>query len=213
LPIAGVGLALRSARRAEGQVYLDYMSWDGTPDVLLTYPEAGGAPAVVGGMWRRAWVNAVDQYQGWREEPYRLVHNEGVGLLIQGTREWRDYRVTADVTPHMVKAAGLAARVQGMRRYYALLLCRDEADAPHMVRLVKALDGITVLGEATFPWDFDETYVLSLEVVGPHVRAWLNEELKFEVEDADFPLLSGAVALVCEEGRTATQAVRVQPAV
>jgi ADP-ribosylglycohydrolase len=213
LPIAGVGLALRSSQRAEGRIYLDYLTWEGTPDVLLTYPEAGGAPAVVGGMWRRAWVNAVDQYQGWREEPYRLVHNEGVGLLIQGTREWRDYRVTADVTPHMVKAAGLAARVQGMRRYYALLLCRDEADAPRIVRLVKALDGITVLGEAVFPWNFDETYVLSLEVVGPHVRAWLNEELQFEVEDAACPLLGGAVALVCEEGRTATQAARVQPVV
>ncbi len=203
LPIVEVGFALRSSQRAEGRVYVDYVTWDGTPDVSLTDAE--------GTMWRRAWVNAVDQYQGWRGEPYRLVHNEGVGLLIQGTREWRDYRVTADVTPHMVQAAGLAARVQGMRRYYALLLCREKGDAPRTLRVVKALDGITVLGEAVLPWDFDETYVLSLEVVGAHIRAWLNETLQFEVEDVDCPLMDGAVALVCEEGRTATHAVRVQP--
>ncbi len=203
LPIAEVGLALRSLQRAAGRVYLDYLTWEGPPDVLLTSAE--------GAMWRRAWVNAVDQYQGWREEPYRLVHNEGVGLLIQGARAWRDYRVTADVTPHMVKAAGLAARVQGMRRYYALVLCRDAGNAPRTIRLLKALDGVTVLGEAAFSWDFDETYVLSLEVVGPRVCAYLDGDLRFEVEDADCPLLGGAVALVCEEGRTATQAVRVQP--
>ena len=33
----------------------------------------------------------------------------------------------------------------------------------------------------------------------------------FEVEDADRPLMGGAVALVCEEGRTHTTVVRVQP--
>jgi hypothetical protein len=32
------------------------------------------------------------------------------------------------------------------------------------------------------------------------------------VTDADRPLTGGAVALVCKEGRTATQVVRVEPA-
>ena len=47
----------------------------------------------------------------------------------------------------MAKAAGIAARVQGLRRYYALLLCDDGK-----ARLIKALDGDTVLAEAEFPW-------------------------------------------------------------
>jgi len=199
-PIAEVGVEISGERRADGSVYLDYLTWDGAPDVVLTRPATGGT------MWRRAWVDGVDQYGPWWPEPYRLVQNYGTGLLIQGTREWTDYRVSADVTPHLVKAAGIAARVQGMRRYYALLLCGDGK-----ARLVKALDGNTVLAEADCAWEFGETYDLSLEVVGACLRAWIDGQQLFEVDDADRPLTGGAVALICEEGRTATETVTVRP--
>jgi hypothetical protein len=205
-PIAEIGVEISSESRADGTVYLDYLTWDGTPDVILTRPEHGGT------MWRRAWVDGVDEYNPRFPEPYRLVQNYGTGLLMQGTREWTDYRVSADVTPHMVTSAGIAARVQGMRRYYALLLCNDAK-----VRLVKALDGNTVLAEADSAWAFRGTYELSLEAVstpqgGVNLRGWVDGQQVLEAEDTDRPLTSGAIALVCEEGRTATQAVRVQPA-
>jgi len=186
--------------KVNGTLYLDYVTWSGAPDVTLTRPQGEGT------LWRRAWVNGVDECPSWGE-PYRLIQNEGRGLLIQGTREWGDYRVSADVTPHMAEAAGVAVRVQGMRRYYALLLCRQG-----QARLVKALDGDTVLAEADFPWEFGQTHDLSLEAVSTRLRAWIDGRLLFDVNDADRPLTVGAVALVCEEGRTATTVVRVQPA-
>ncbi len=211
-PIAEVGLEVSASQRADGTLYMDYLTWDGAPDVVLTRPAYGGAPPSLqsrhpdGAMWRRAWVDGVEEYNPRYPEPYRLVQNYGTGLLIQGTREWTDYRVSADVTPHMAAAAGIAARVQGMRRYYALLLCADGA-----IRLVKALDGDTVLAEQDFPWAFDETHDLSLEVVGTRLRAWVDGEQVFDVHDTERPLAGGAVALVCQEGRTATETVRVQP--
>jgi ADP-ribosylglycohydrolase len=206
-PIAEIGLEISSERRADGCVYLDFITWDGAPDVVLTRPVHGGT------MWRRAWVDGVDDYGSRYPEPYRLIQNHGTGLLMQGTREWTDYQVSADVTPHMVKAAGIAGRVQGMRRYYALLLCNDSADGHPIARLVKALDGCTVLAEKDLIWEFGETHDLSLEVVGAHLRAWIDGRFLFEVDDTDLTLTSGGVALVCEEGRTATQVVKVQPVV
>jgi hypothetical protein len=200
-PIAEIGVEVSSERRADGTVYLDCLTWDGAPDVVLGRPSTGGT------MWRRAWVNGVDEYNPRYPETYRLVQNAGTGLLMQGTREWTDYRVSADVTPHMVKAAGIAARVQGLRRYYALLLCKDDK-----VRLVKALDGDAVLAETDFSWAFDETHELSIEVAGTHLRAWIDGEPLFDVDDADCPLTAGGIALVCAEGRTATDAVTVRPA-
>ena len=205
-PIAEIGVECSAEKpgflggRANGTLYLDYLGWDGAPDVVWTRPEWEGT------LWRRAWVNGVDEFPSWGE-PYRLIQNEGRGLLIRGTREWGDYRVSADVTPHMAEAAGVAVRVQGMRRYYALLLCRQG-----QARLVKALDGDTVLAEADFPWEFGQTHDLSLEAVSTRLRAWIDGRLLLEVNDADRPLTVGAVALVCEEGRTATTVVRVQPA-
>lgn len=203
-PIAEIGVEISNAKRADGVVYLDYLTWDGAPDITLTRPGHTGT------MWQRAWVNGVDQVIHWGEI-YRLIQNEGTGLLMQGTREWTDYRVTADVTPHLVKSAGIAARVQGMRRYYALLLCRDGIDLPTKARLVKMLDTPAVLAEVDFPWTFGETHALSLEVAGATLRAGIDSVTLFTVTDAQ-PLTGGAVALVCEEGRTATNVVRVQPA-
>jgi hypothetical protein len=201
-PVAEIGIELSSDHRADGVVYLDYLTWDGAPDVTLTRPGHTGT------MWQRAWVSGVDQVYHWGET-YRLIQNEGVGLLMQGTREWTDYRVTADVTPHLVKSAGIATRVQGMRRYYALLLVREALEAPSKVCLVKMLDTLEVLAETDFPWQLGETHALSLEVVGATLRAWVDGALLFTVTDAQ-PLTSGAVALICEEGRTSTNVVRVQ---
>ena len=200
-PIADIGLEIASETRADGTIYLDYLTWDGEPDVTLTRPAHGGT------MWSRAWVNGVNDFYHYYPEPYRLVQNDGTGLLMQGAREWTDYRVSADVAPHMVDAAGIAGRVQGMRRYYALLLCKGGK-----ARLVKALDGNTVMAEAEVDWQFGESYELSLEVAGTHLKAWINDEQIFEADDTDRPLTGGAVALLCEGGRTTTQSVRVCPA-
>ena len=199
-PIARVGVEVTAESAASGSVYLDYLAWSGSPEATLTRPAEGGT------MWRRAWVNGVDRYDEHGPEPYRLIQNSGTGLLIQGTREWTDYEVSAPVRPHMVVSAGIGARVQGMRRYYALLLTRGDK-----ARLVKALDGDVVLAETGFPWHFDVTYELRLEVQGNRLRASIDGEEIFDVRDGDRPLTEGAVALVCEEGRMESEVVRVRP--
>lgn len=200
-PIAAIGVELSHERRADGVVYLDYLTWSGEPDAVFCRPQHNGE------MWRFAWVDAVDQYTYRWPEAYRLAQNEGRGLLIQGTREWRNYEASATITPHLVKATGIAVRVQGLRRFYALLLCDDQR-----VRLVKALDGDQVLAEAPFAWQLGQGYELSLGVEGSTLTAQIGGKTLFRVEDPTRPLLSGAVALVCEEGRSATDAVIARPA-
>ncbi len=200
-PIAELGIELRTPSRADGSVYLDYVTWDGTPNMVLRKPATGGT------MWRRAWVDGVDHFDRWWPEAFRLVQNQGRGVLIHGTRDWTDYRVSAVITPHMAEAWGLGARVQGMRRFYALLLGTDG-----VARLIKALDGDTVLAEMGFRWALGHPYALRLQVVGNHIQAWIDDRLLFDVQDADQPLTSGGIALICEEGRIGTDAVVVHPA-
>ncbi|MGE5224089.1 MAG: ADP-ribosylglycohydrolase family protein, partial [Omnitrophica WOR_2 bacterium] len=102
--------------------------------------------------------------------------------------------------------AGLGARVQGMRRYYALLLCGDGK-----ARLVKALDGVKVLAQLDYPIQPGRTYRLSLQVKGRQIRASIDDQVVFDRLDEEQPLQEGAIALVCEEGRTATTSVRINP--
>ena len=200
-PIAEIGIELASAERADGTVYLDYLTWTGIPTVTWRRPAEGGT------VWQRAWVDGLDQLI-FTDEPYRLIQNAGTGLMIQGTREWTDYRVAADLTPHMCTATGVAARVQGMRRYYALLLCSDG-----MIRLVKELDGTQVLGEVHVNWQFGQIYDLKLEVQGDRLKGWFQDQCLFDIRDSNQTLTSGAVALVCQEGRAACNTVSVRPIV
>jgi ADP-ribosylglycohydrolase len=59
-PIQSVGLALSSPGAAQsGAVTLDYLRWDGPPDLRLRRPEEPGD------FWRRAWVNAVSNAFGY----------------------------------------------------------------------------------------------------------------------------------------------------
>jgi len=200
LPISAVGFEVTHPSHANGTIYLDYLTWDGAPDTVLAAPRGDGV------MWRRAWVNGVDQFDDWWPEAYRLVQNHGRGLLSQGTREWKDYTVRAAITLHLAKAAGLAVRVQGMQRYYALLLCNDGT-----AKLIKALDGEAVLAECVFPWTFGASHAFALAVRGNHIEAMLDGKTLFTVEDADQPLDNGGVALVVEEGRIMCDAVAISP--
>ena len=99
---------------------------------------------------------------------------------------------------------GLAVRVQGLRRYYALLLCRDGK-----ARLVKALDETTILKEIDFTLQFNVTYDLSLKVQGQNLQGWVNGEMLFDLVDNDHPLEGGAAALLIEEGTVNCEAVEI----
>lgn len=192
-PVVDVGI------ETSGPVQLDRLDWAGTPTVTFT--------RAAGTMWRRAWVSAVDKFDRMWPEPFRLIVNAGTGLVITGTRDWTDYTVSADVTPHLARAAGVAARVQGLRRYYALQLVERRA-----VQLVRELDGPTVLAEAPLSWEFGETYELALTVRGTRIVGTVNGTTAFDLSDENDSLDCGGVALLCTEGRTATQRVRVEPA-
>ncbi len=191
-PIAEIGLECAGAG---GTVYVNYLTWDGAPDVKLTRPTGGEFPWEPPLVWRRAWVDGLDQWDVRWREPYRLVQNSGRGLLMQGTREWRDYTVSATIQPTLMAAGGIGARVQGMRRYYALLLCQGGT-----ARLLKALDGDTLLAEVPFAWESGGNYALRLQVQGCRLRSWVNGELLFDVQDEERPLQGGGVAFVLQEG-------------
>ncbi|GIH14040.1 ADP-ribosylglycohydrolase family protein [Rugosimonospora africana] len=188
-PVVAVGV------RTDGPAALHYLTWDGEPDVTLTRPADGGT------MWRRAWVPAVHRFDERWPEPFRIVQNHGTGMLITGAREWHDYTVTADVTPHVAAGVGLAARVQGLHRHYALELTgRDTA---------RLLRGDTVLAECPYPWTFGTTYRLGITCSGDRIRAAVDGTDLFDVRDSTFGC--GGVALRVTEGRTATQRVRITP--
>ena len=192
-PIFEVGLRLNK----DVSLQLSHVGWQGNPEVTFERPQHKGL------MWKRAWVDAVDQLVGW-SEMFRLVQNEGLGMISQGTREWANYVVRADVTPHLVSRAGIAARVQGLTRFYALMVTVDQK-----VQLVKSVHEESVLAEADFNWTLGDTLNMSLRVNGDELVGEIDGTVVLTAKDTS--LDSGAIGLVVADGRTATHKVAVAP--
>ena len=146
-PIANVGVSFDGIGPAE----IDSLTWFGPPDCTIGRPQSGGT------LWRRAWVNACDRFDDRPGEDFTLAQNEGRGLLICGTRDWDNYEAAATITPRLATTCGIAVRVQGLRRFYALLLCNDGK-----ARLVRMLGELTTLAEADVPWTLDKPIALTL---------------------------------------------------
>ena len=214
-PIAGVGIEISGDPGSRGAVYLDYLTWDGPPDVQLNRPTERDERrlAWLDGptMWKQAWVDGYDSAERLTDldywpEAYRLIQNVGRGLLMQGTREWRDYQVTATMTPHMCRLGGIGVRAQGMRRYYALLLDEEKT------QIVRAFEGHdTVLGEVETGWKLGTSYVLSLAIEGNRLIGSIDGNVVIEAEDPEDVYTGGAIALICEEGRIGCHSVEVRP--
>ena len=214
-PIALVGIQISGENGSSGRVYLDMLTWEGAPNVRLVRPYERDSSRLGRGkgptMWKRAWVNGMDTRDRLTEldfwpETYRLIQNEGRGLFIHGSRDWSDYQVSAKMRPHMCRAGGLGVRVQGMKRYYALL-CDEER-----LRLVATHEGQdTVLAEAEGGWTFGREYNLCLQVAGNRLSAYLDGKLMLEAEDENRHFGGGGIALIAEEGRIGCEDVEVRP--
>jgi ADP-ribosylglycohydrolase len=200
-PIQSIGIALRSqAAGASGAVRLDYLRWDGAPDLRLRRPDE------TSDFWRRSWVNGVSFFSKNFPQAFRVSQDREEGLLVHGTRQWTDYRVAATVAVNLAEYAGVGVRVQGLRRYYAALLVR-----PDVFRIVKVFDGVReTLTETSFVWDFETPYPILVEVAGQQLRASIGEATLVATDDA---LTNGGVALVISGGALSCDEIRITAAV
>jgi ADP-ribosylglycohydrolase len=177
------------------------MDWTGVPTCEFKEPETRSE------MWLRQWVNGLSELRHWGGMD--CTQNEGTGLAILGCREWENYRTSATMLVSASQQVGLAVHVQGMRRYYALVLERGT------VKLLKARDGLYVLAEAPFVWEFDEARELAVEVatVGGEVKlkGVVDGQLLLTATDNQRPLLSGAIGIVVTEGRARVQRTEIKP--
>jgi hypothetical protein len=155
-------------------------------------------------MWLRAWINAVDDVGTRWASAFHLSQNRGIGLFIQGSRDWRNYTVQAAIISDPARAFGLAARVQGLTRYYALLLGPNQ-----VLRLVRSRDSVEVLAEVPYTWVWSQRYHFSLEVNGRTITGSINGIELIRHDDAGPALLDGGIALVCEEGLIMTDEIMV----
>jgi hypothetical protein len=195
-PIQNVGFTIEGA--IGSSLELDSVAWNGAPTVTL------GKGTGDGDMWRQAWVDGVDIWEGRWTADFQLSQNQGTGLIAQGTEEWRDYEVAATVRSPLAASAGIAVRIGGMRRYYALVL----ADGGR-VQLIRCVGQPTVLAEAAFAWEIDRDYALVLRVEGERLTGTVDGSMRLEATDA--ALGGGSAGFIVREGTLVSGPITISP--
>jgi hypothetical protein len=197
LPIHAVGIEIDGS----GPAALEWLTWGGAPNVTFRRPVDPSAT-----LWRRAWVDAVDHFAVQFPESIRLSQNDGRGLVSQGTRDWNDYYVVSVITPYLAKQVGVAIRVQGLTRYYALVL-----DDEQVVRIVKMDDGETVLAECPFAWELYRPYRFSLTANGTTLTGAIDDAITLSTSDPGSRLTSGGAGFVIEVGSMGADFLAISP--
>ncbi|WP_171211832.1 ADP-ribosylglycohydrolase family protein [Ruegeria sp. HKCCA5426] len=199
-PIAEVGFVIRAAdRRSDGQVIADWLTWSGTPDMVLRRPDGDGD------FWWRAWITDCQFFSKRFKQPFRMSQGRGTGMILQGTRDWADYQIDTEIMVHSGEKAGVVARAQGRKRFYAVELGLEGG-----VSVVRYIDGeATILASANIGFNYETAIPLSLSMVGTKIRVSVNGTV-LEVEDD--ALLYGAMGLFVTEGAVSAETIRISPA-
>ncbi|KXL46581.1 hypothetical protein M433DRAFT_160304 [Acidomyces richmondensis BFW] len=200
-PIQKLGIFVSApSGHVDGTVWLVYLQWTGIPQFTLRRPHIGK-----GKFWREAWINNVSKFQKWSHGPsFYLAQNDGEGMISYGTREWTNYRVTViDFRVNLGTHSGLAVRVQGLKRWYALLFMPGER-----VAFVRALDTHRdELAGTDFEWKLDQTYKLAIEVDGDIMRAAIDDSMVLETSDRRNTC--GGIGFVVTNGSVSAEEVKV----
>ena len=124
-PIQVFGFEVEAEDVVAGDLFLDYVGWDGDPTLMWQGAGLGGSA------WRRAWSTTQGSVAPTGNGTLTFDPCDGTGLAILGTREWRNYRVTAVLQGEREVEVGVAARVRGKLRYLALRVLRETASIVH----------------------------------------------------------------------------------
>lgn len=197
-PIAEVGLVLTAPTgRAEGRVLLSSLTWDGCPDVTFRRPQG------TGDFWRRAWVSNVHFFSKHFPQDIRISQNRGAGIILQGTRDWTDYAVEADLMLHLGEYGGLVLRAEGQRRYYAARVTR--AGALQIVRRRDAEE--TVLASMPLETPFETAFTMVASAKGKRLSVAVGDA-RLEAHDDTFA--GGAAGMEIFEGALSSTRIRIR---
>jgi len=97
MPICRVGLEFSSEHRFDGTVTLRWMDWKDAP---VRFEQKGVLMKTIWDtkpFWASAFVSGAQNFTPNLRHTYCIANNDGSALATIGTRDFRDYAVTADV--------------------------------------------------------------------------------------------------------------------
>jgi len=195
-PIAAIGFEVQGD--APGSIALDRLDWSGAPRTSLM-------PSANGTVWAHSWVRTFEGCIAYDNNTTITAHHSRPGgVMIQGSRDWRDYEFRARVEIRLADSFGLAIRAQGLRRHYSL-----RVDPSGRARLVRCCDGEKILAEAPHDWVVQRPREFAISARGGLICASVDGRLLLEARDS--LLDGGATGFLLDSGGIVIHSAEVSP--
>ncbi|MBO0993232.1 ADP-ribosylglycohydrolase family protein [Bacillus sp. SD088] len=174
--------------------YLDRMDFNGLPDYRVDFNQER----------IEKWTNlheAVSQFTNlkgiWTLENGELSgsYSGEPAECYTGDLQWKDYTLTASVTPKLGEDHRILFRVQGGIRSYAVGLTAND-----QVTLFKNNKGYHTLSTANFHWEPEIDYTIKVTVIDNKIEVSIDEQLLISYEDKNSPYLTGQIGFGNAQG-------------
>ncbi|KAI1407938.1 ADP-ribosylglycohydrolase [Hypoxylon sp. FL1857] len=212
-PIQAVGLSISSKTsspldKAGSFFALDYLRWDGTPKLVLEPVDEQEGPRM---FYKQSFVRSADNF-AMSNGKFVVAHDEGEAMVSHGTREWTDYRVVFnDFVVNIGDTVGVAVRVRGLNRYYALVFTRDEHKRGRISLVVSMDDQKFDMASKVFAWEYDVPYTITLEVQGSRLEAQIGDGVLLSGYDHEIRYPGGGIGLMVCSGSVCSGNIEVGP--
>ena len=195
-----LGMSLRSGAcgsRLDGSVIIKSLDWSGAPECYRMGRSMEMTPTLTPWTtttsWLKTFVSSADHFCPDYTTTFSISHAAPNGVVTTGTMDWDNYSVKSVITFSQQDAAGLVARAKGHRRYYGAVLKDKKAV------IYKQCDAKrTVVAEAAFDFEIDDTRELAFTLEGP--RLSLAVDGKTAVSGQDESYLCGGAGFVVDSG-------------
>ena len=181
----------------DGSVTLKSLDWSGAPECYRMRKSMEMTPALTPWTtttaWLKTFVSSADHFCPDYTTTFSISHSAPNGVATTGTMDWDNYTVSSVITFSQQDSAGLVARAKGHRRYYGAVLKDKKAV------IYKQCDAErTVVAEAAFDFEIDDTRKLAFTLDGPELS--LAVDGKTVVSGLDESYLCGGAGFVVDSG-------------
>nr|WP_249316899.1 ADP-ribosylglycohydrolase family protein [Bacillus sp. FJAT-50079] len=196
MPIFRIGYELISDARFDGDIIIQDIDWNGAPKEFYQKGMMMTSIWKTDPFWLHTWTSSAKHFAADFKYTFCISHHEENGIATIGSNDWDDYSVESKLIFSLHKKAGLTARSNGHRRYYAAVY-----EGGNQVSIISRKDNdLVILASAKFLYEEDRLYDTKFTVKGNHLSLFVDGNELLSVKDEKNLYTSGSAGFLIEEG-------------
>lgn len=201
-PIITIGIEFENVHKEE--IIIQYMNTFGNPAIHYETTFAMSPEYLTGHVaptWYKAFTSTSNENTVDHLSTFCISSTQDNGLLYIGNRDWKNYTITTTLILVRSKNCGILFRVQGLRKYYALLF------EEYCVKIIRVInDEIKVMASHEYIWNEYDEIKTKITIKNDDIQVQWESE-KMECKDSE--LMCGGCGFITSAGTMMVKGLEV----